>query len=572
MINNRSMKYILPLLIAVVSSLTGYAQDQFPNYTGIATWNGSVPGYSIMTDSGAVTGTKAVQGVRFRINGVTYNHTTPDMLVPEPGTGWLTQFNHYTSFGNVGNNVDNFQYQGTTGIRGNGNVAFDDVYFNNGAGNTMNISNYIGVYDFVNDNYNMPPCGILVAKTLYFNNGITTTNRNYPIQGAIAFTNSATYVNSGVGLSDAQHVDGFVSEFTSINNSTGALGHGGSFVFPVGNATEVHQLQRTGTIDEYERILTVGWVDGDPDSTTDLTGIFGQYPDTNFTSITYREPIIASIIPIGFWDWHYQDIYDDNYTALPLNHSQVITVSIPDLQSISVGAADLRLVGWDANNSRWINLSGTTGASGLTKGSTLSGTIPAGTNITALAIGSISVVLPVSFTDFSVKTANCKALLEWRTQMEFNNSHFNVERSQDGVHFTTIARVNGAGNSNTLKTYNYTDETPFTGKSYYRITQVDYDGKNSSTPIEVIEMNCDNVSLKVYPNPAVNQITIKTNKAIVQVHILSSNGQSVIKHRPSLNPTGGIFTMNIQAIQSGIYFVQIINRDGTTELIKLLKK
>lgn len=562
------MKYILPLLIAVVSSFTGYTQ-QFPIYSGDVTWDGNVT--PVLTD-GATTGTMSVQGIRRRINGVTYNHTTPEMQVATPGAGWLTQFNNFTNFGLAGNNVDNFLYPGTMEIWGNGNIVFDDVYFNNGAGNIMHITNYLG-YDAMNEYIGIPPCGILVAKTLYFNNGITTTNRNYPIQGAIAFPNSATYTNSGAGLSDAQHIDGFVSEFTSFNNSTGALGHGGSFVFPVGNASEVYQLQRTGTIDEYERILTVGWVDGDPDATTDLTGILGEYPTPNSTDVAHREAIISSIIPIGFWDWHYQDIYDDTYTALPLNNNQVITVSIPDLQATSANKDNLILVGWNPNTSRWINLSASTpGASGLVKGSSLTGTIPSGTTITALAIGSTNEVLPVSFIDFTVKTANCKALLEWKTQMEFNNSHFNVERSQDGVHFTTIARVNGAGNSNTLKTYNYTDETPFTGKSYYRITQVDYDGKNSSTPIEVIEMNCDNVSLKVYPNPAVNQITIKTNKAIAQVHILSSNGQSVIKHRPSLNPTGGIFTMNIQAIQSGIYFVQIINKDGTTELIKLLKK
>ncbi|MFT3948127.1 MAG: T9SS type A sorting domain-containing protein [Agriterribacter sp.] len=565
------MKYFVPFVISLFFSFTGYGQ-QYPIYTGNVTWDGSNPAYSVLDDLGTVTGTTLVNGIRYRINGVTYNHTTPNFQVASSDIGWLTQFNDFLSYGQTGTNADYFLYQGNTSISGNGNIAFDNVYFNNGAGNTMAISNYLGVYNFIDDNYSMPPCGILVSKTLYFNNGITSTNRNYPVQGAIAFVNSATYQNSGAGLSDAQHVDGFVSEFTHVNSSTGASGHGGNFTFPVGNATEVYQLQRSGTIAEPDFILTVGWVDGDPNTTVDLTGILGDNPSANPTDESHREAAIASIAPVGFWDWHYQYIYDETYTASAINYSQTITVSIPDLQGMSVTNNDLRLVGWDANNSRWINLSGSNGASGLIKGSTLTGTIPAGITITALAIGSVNTILPVTFGDFTAKPVKCTALLQWETYTEQNNSHFNVERSQDGIYFSTIAQVSGAGNSTTTKSYEYTDGSPLGGKSYYRITQVDFDGKYSSTPIRSIEMNCESASLSVYPNPASNQVTVKAGKAIMQVNVLSAGGQTVMQYRPSLSQNGGSFNMNVQSLQSGIYLLQIVNKDGTTDIIKLMKK
>ncbi|MFT4018446.1 MAG: T9SS type A sorting domain-containing protein [Agriterribacter sp.] len=566
------MKFILPLLVAAVFSVTGFGQSI--NYNDEVTWDGSVPGYAILTDSGVVGGSTTVNSIRFRINGVTYNHTTQTFRFPSApaDNAWATDFSYNeANFGQIGNNVDNFQFQGTNNITGNGNIIFDDVYFNIGVNNIMTITNYKGVFHYGEQNFGMPPCGIMITKKLYFNNGITTTNRDYPIQGAIAFVNNASYQYS-TGLSDAQHVDGFVTEFVHYNNSTGAGGHGGNFTYPVGNSTEVYQLHRSGTLDDFSTLLTVGWVDGDPNTTTDLTGTSGEGGSVNYTQTSYLTAPIAAVSAIGFWDWHYQSTGDDTYSAIALSHNQTITVSIPNLSSSSAAAGDLRLVGWDAGTEKWINLSGTTGATGVTKGSTLTGVIPAGVTITALAIGSVSAILPVTFGDFTAKPVKCTALLQWKTYTEQNNSHFNVERSQDGIHFSTIAQVSGAGNSTTTKSYEYTDEAPLSGKSYYRITQVDFDGQYSSTPIRLIEMNCEGASLRVYPNPASNQITVKAGKAITQVNVLSASGQAVMQYRPSLSQNGGLFNMNIQQLQSGIYILQIINKDGTTDIIKLMKK
>ncbi|OJY93551.1 MAG: hypothetical protein BGP13_03935 [Sphingobacteriales bacterium 40-81] len=556
------------------------------SYNDTLTWDGNIPANAVRTDSTLVGGTWVVAtsgstyvfGVRIRKNGVTYNHTTQHLRFASPigDNGWLTDFSIDNTgyFGQIGNNIDHFLFQGNTSIIGdNGSLCFDDVYFSNGATNIMNITNHKGVFDPESEEVstNLPPCGIMVTKKLYFNNGITTTNRDYPIQGAIAFVNNASYQYS-TGLSDAQHVDGFVTEFVHYNNSTGAAGHGGNFVFPVGNATEVYQLQRSGTLEDWNNLLTVGWVDGDPNTTTDLTGTSGEGGSVNQTDIAHLASPIAAVSTIGFWDWHYQPINDDTYTAMALSYDQTITVSIPNLSSSSAAAGDLRLVGWNADTEEWINLSGNTGATGVTKGSTLTGVIPAGVTITALAIGSVSAILPVTFGDFTAKPVKCTALLQWKTYTEQNNSHFNVERSQDGIHFSTIAQVSGAGNSTTTKSYEYTDEAPLSGKSYYRITQVDFDGKYSSTPIRLIEMNCEGASLRVYPNPASNQITVKAGKAITQVNVLSASGQAVMQYRPSLSQNGGLFNMNIQQLQSGIYILQIINKDGTTDIIKLMKK
>ncbi|MFT3749771.1 MAG: T9SS type A sorting domain-containing protein [Agriterribacter sp.] len=564
------MKSFVPLVILTLLANSIYSQQT--TYSTVDTW-------SNVTKEDGLTGfqTEVITAIT-RINGTKYRHTNQIFRVQDgDGHGWLTQFNDLTTGAGIsGNNVDTFLYQANNIIQGHGVIIFDDVYFNIGAGNTMDITNYREPFDGIGEYLGNPPGGIVVAKNLYFNNGLTTTNRNYPVNGAIVFVNSASYFNNGnpSAPTDAQHVDGFVSEINFLAN-TGLPGHNGQFIFPVGNSSEVYQLQRVGVFTDNDSTLTVGWVDGDPGVTPDLTGISGDPEGTiNATDITHLEPGIQAVTKIGFWDWHYQNSLMGNHEASSMPSDQIITVSIPDYTALSGGlsASDLRLVGWNPDTEKWINLSGTSGASGLSKGSTLTGTIPGGTVITALAVGSINIVLPVTFGDFTAKPVKCTALLQWKTYTEQNNSHFNVERSQDGVHFSTIAKVSAAGNSTTTKSYSYTDEVPFSGKSYYRVTQVDFDGKNSSTPIRPIEMNCEGASLRVYPNPASNQITVKAGKAITQVNVLSTSGQAVMQYRPSLSQTGGIFNMNIQQLQSGIYMLQVINKDGTTDIIKLMKK
>lgn len=571
------MKCILPLIIALFLVNIITAQ---PNYSGPPIYKSG----TAENDQGNVGGTTGVNTYYFRTNGTTYGHTNRYLSIPTAGvSGWLTQFNDAATAETAGNNIDTFLFQGNNRISGDGVAMFDYVHFNIGASNIMEIASHTPMYVFGGpSSYQYtPPGGIFIAKRLVFNNGITTTDFDYnPIDGAIVFINSADYTNTSGAPTDAQHVNGYVTEYNNNtgNNSSGATGHGGNFTFPVGSASEVYQLQRSGNFNEAGFMLSVAWFDGDPGTSRDYTGIQGylvedyDHHQVNAGTLTGG---IAAVATVGFWDWHYQSSLDNNYTAVAMSADQTITVSIPDLTAYTgSAAADLRLVGFNADIGKWINLSAATpGATGLTKGSTLTGVIPAGTTITLLAIGSTSIILPVTFSDFTVKAKDCKALLEWKTSMEQNNNYFKVERSSDGIHFNAIAQTAAAGNSNTTQTYNYTDESPFTGVNYYRITQVDFNGKYSSTAIASIQIKCAaNAGIvKAYPNPTSNQLFIKSGRAVAQVNILSSNGQNVLRFIPSTNQ-GGIFPLNVQMLQAGIYLIQVVNKDGTADIIKMVKK
>ncbi|HRP56893.1 T9SS type A sorting domain-containing protein [Agriterribacter sp.] len=565
------MKSTLLLILSTLITTVAAAQYEIPS--------GNLdPGitHSDEPDDGTL-----VLGITNRLGGVRYNHTNR-LFTVNNNTGWLTQFNYRAfpePFGMTSTNTDYFLYQGTNEIAGDGGIiVFDTVHFNIGAGNTMHITNYhegtfLSPYGEVSG-------GIMIGRALYFNNGITTTNRINPVQGAIVFINNAFYDG---GLTDAQHVDGFVSETNYPDGDNLPLGHGGDFTFPVGNGSNIYQVRRQGTFTDPDHILTVGWVDGDPNNTADPTPSSGF--DYNPTALNYRPPGIAGIAKEGFWDWHYQEAIPSEpaeYNGVAMIEDQTITVSIPDLSNYpGLQAGDLRLLGFDPRLTefKWIDLSTGSGlpapyANGISKGSTLQGIIPAGQVISALAIGSTNnIILPVTFTSFTVKADGCKALLEWQTGMEQNNSHFVVERSSNGNEFTAIGRVGAVGNSNSLNTYRFTDEAPAGGVNYYRIRQVDFDGKHSSTDIKAVRIQCNGnaVALKAYPNPAASQVNIRSGKAVAQVNIVASNGQTVMKYIPSQNQ-GGTFSLNIQRIQKGIYLLQVVNKDGTIDVIKLLKQ
>ena len=88
-----------------------------------------------------------------------------------------------------------------------------------------------------------------------------------------------------------------------------------------------------------------------------------------------------------------------------------------------------------------------------------------------------SVSLPVELTNFTAEIVNDRTLVSWQTASEINNDYFTVERSADGQYFEGLGTVGGSGNTTNANSYNYTDEYPLSGTSFYRLRQTDYDGK-----------------------------------------------------------------------------------------------
>lgn len=110
--------------------------------------------------------------------------------------------------------------------------------------------------------------------------------------------------------------------------------------------------------------------------------------------------------------------------------------------------------------------------------------------------------LPIELISFNAKANIDHVLLRWVTASETNNDYFTIEKSKDGLVFTPIAIIEGAGNSSTEITYQEKDLNPLHGVSYYRLKQTDFNGDTSYSKIKSVEFI--KPDFKLYPNPSVS--------------------------------------------------------------------
>lgn len=107
--------------------------------------------------------------------------------------------------------------------------------------------------------------------------------------------------------------------------------------------------------------------------------------------------------------------------------------------------------------------------------------------------------LPIELLDFTSSATVNGIVISWSTASEINNSYFTVERSSDLNSWEVIGTMNGAGNSNYILDYSFTDNNPLSGTSYYRLTQTDYDGQYETFRPISINFNASGVfKVKIY--------------------------------------------------------------------------
>ncbi|MCB0707619.1 MAG: T9SS type A sorting domain-containing protein [Saprospiraceae bacterium] len=107
--------------------------------------------------------------------------------------------------------------------------------------------------------------------------------------------------------------------------------------------------------------------------------------------------------------------------------------------------------------------------------------------------------LPVELLAFEGTVENGGIHLIWTTVSEQNNAHFQVERSSDGIAFDLIGQINGAGTSMDENNYDFLDLNPLPGWNYYRLRQVDFNGRDQLTKVIAIEVK--EFPFRMYPNP-----------------------------------------------------------------------
>ncbi len=165
--------------------------------------------------------------------------------------------------------------------------------------------------------------------------------------------------------------------------------------------------------------------------------------------------------------------------------------------------------------------------------------------------------LPVKLSTFNLSSDGKDCSINWATNSEINNDYFNVEHSIDGKNFEVIGTVKGKGNSTQKQNYNYIHVQAPKGINYYKLTQVDFDGKVETFNVKSIKIGA-NFSLRAYPTESSDMIYIENpNNATIGIYDVTGKLQMAIQNENKID---------ISNLTNGIYFVK-----SEKEVIKFRK-
>ncbi|MFA7272233.1 MAG: T9SS type A sorting domain-containing protein [Crocinitomicaceae bacterium] len=171
-------------------------------------------------------------------------------------------------------------------------------------------------------------------------------------------------------------------------------------------------------------------------------------------------------------------------------------------------------------------------------------------------------VLPIKLIEFTGEAESRTNLLKWRTASEINSDVMVVQKSEDGINFTAIGSVKGAGNSTTENKYAFEDFDIHQTVAYYRLKQIDFDGTfEYSNTISVIREG----KMGLFPNPTKGDITLKFADPIAVDWTISFTdlyGRNVTNSIEKRQASQDQMVFATDELKKGYYFVKVMNGNG----------
>lgn len=199
----------------------------------------------------------------------------------------------------------------------------------------------------------------------------------------------------------------------------------------------------------------------------------------------------------------------------------------------------------------------------LTKGSWTNYAAPANSTPGYLNPNS---ALPIELVQFEAKVVEGKVMLSWQTASEQNNDFFTLERSYDAQSFEPLIRVVGAGNSNIIQNYNYTDwiDEPKT-TLYYRLKQTDYDGNYAYSDLRMVALLLSDFQLNKYfhTGDQLNMEITSPEISICQLEIYGMNAQLWYTQELDLGKGMQQYSCPLGGIPRGLYIMRLKTKSNT---------
>lgn len=391
------------------------------------------------------------------------------------------------------------------------------VEFNGTGPQTYNHGSGANLYNVV---MNHTGSGVTLATNMAITNSLTLTLGRI-ITGAnlVAVNNGATTACTAGNTSS--FVEGNLRRFLS--------GAAGAYDFPVGSPTTGYQRANIN----FTTTTTIPM----------LTARFDNYAPPMGPTANECPNNTYSALPMfnnGYWTIS---------ASANGNNGTYTTTLYPTNVSNNTG------LGWTVAKG---NTTATYALNGTCAASTASQVIRTGMNgFSVFGVAQSTAPLPVEFISFTGVALEEKNQLSWTTATETNNQFFYIERSDDGVNFSTIGRKDGAGTSSMVHHYAFDDFSPIEGTNYYRLRQVDYNGAAMYSDVISLEFHRGNMTVtNVKPNPTNGEVNFDFNSPIeTKVHIVITDvtGRVVKDELVTVKPgTTQVYTA-IEESGAGVY-------------------
>lgn len=192
--------------------------------------------------------------------------------------------------------------------------------------------------------------------------------------------------------------------------------------------------------------------------------------------------------------------------------------------------------------------------------------------LSCAAIGTNVISFPVEFVSFEGNWNQEGVQLEWTTSSELNNSHFDIERSVDGLAFSRIATVQGFGNSQIQRNYQYSDPHAIASQNFYRLKQVDFDGHYSYSSIVKVTVEGSKPFAKILNQPATDNVDLQVFNIPdggLQIEIRTLTGQLLMTKQLAISEGQSIYQFPLDKLNHGMYFLTVL--DPQHRLVSALK-
>ncbi len=176
-----------------------------------------------------------------------------------------------------------------------------------------------------------------------------------------------------------------------------------------------------------------------------------------------------------------------------------------------------------------------------------------------------NIPLPVELTSFEAQVINRTVVLKWETASELNNDFFTIERSIYGEHFEPVMEIKGSGTTTERKRYQAEDRSPYSGRSFYRLSQTDFDGTRSYSHVVLVDVSeVQDGVMALYPNPVSNAETLSMDynaqhDGVIKIVIFDATGRLITAGTHPVNKGNNTISFIVEFSSGGVYFLQVGN-------------